>query len=86
MYTRTFQVTLQAKDPDVSRNASIAAARLISLLPPGWGGRIDDLAEGTVLIIECTDPVPLSHAVAVTASAMSDTSLRDWELEDCTSL
>ena len=85
MHTRTFQVTLRAKDPDVAPNASIAAARLISLLPPGWGGRMDDLARGTVLIIESVVPVPVDTAVAVTASAMADVSLRDWEVGGCTS-
>ncbi|WP_394618974.1 hypothetical protein JNUCC0626_07700 [Lentzea sp. JNUCC 0626] len=85
MHTRTFQVTLQAKDPDVAHNASIAAARLISLLPPGWGGRIDDVARGTVLILESEVPVPLGTAAAVTASAMADVSLRDWEVGRCTS-
>lgn len=84
MHTRTFQVLLQAKDPDLALNASIAAARLISLLPPGWGGRIDDLARGTVLIIESAVPVPVDTAVAATASAMSDVSLRDWEVSGCT--
>ena len=86
MQTRTFQVTLRAKDPEVSGNASIAAARLISLLPPGWVGRIDDLAQGMVLIIESAAPVPIAAAVAATASAMADVSLRDWVLGGCTSL
>ncbi|MDX8148846.1 hypothetical protein SK854_42485 [Lentzea sp. BCCO 10_0061] len=84
MHTQTFQVMLQAKDPDLASHASIAAARLISLLPPGWGGRIDDLAQGTVLIIESAVPVPVDTAVAATASAMADVSLRDWEVGGCT--
>ncbi|SDG11027.1 hypothetical protein SAMN05216553_105378 [Lentzea fradiae] len=76
-------MTLLARTPTVSRNASIAAARLISLLPPGWTGRIGDSVEGTVLVIESAVPVGAGTALAVITSALADDTLRDWELGGC---
>jgi hypothetical protein len=86
MNAHSFQVVLRGTDPALSLNAPIAAARLISLMPAGWRGRLDNLIRDLVVIIETSDTASVDVVTATTESALADAAMCGWELVSCSAV
>lgn len=85
MHGTRFQLMLQPKVSVLSDVAPIAVARLISLLPHGWAGWIQNNSGESVVTVLIEAPVATSvpDVLSVGMEALSDTAMRDWELVDC---
>jgi len=83
MKTRCVELVVRARERTARAHAPIAAARLMSLLPPEWSADLRIGIGEIVLLIERTETVSVTTVRHSANEALSDNALWDWQLIDC---